>query len=77
MVSSMCLITSGQIVAAPSPIDDEDFLLFLADSLDDEGITVDPLTMSESLKDTTHSDKQTELQSSQHTHQQQEDKNER
>ncbi len=76
MVSSMCVITSGQIVAAPSPIEDEDFLLFLADSLDEEGITVDPLTMSESLKDNTNSDKKTEQQSSQHTNQQQEDKNE-
>ena len=72
MVSSMCLITSGQIVAAPSPIDDEDFLLFLADTLDEEGITVDPLTMSESLKDNINSDKQT----NQHTNQEQEDKNE-
>ncbi len=76
MVSSMCVITSGQIVAAPSPIEDEDFLLFLADSLDEEGITVDPLTMSESLKDNANSDKQTDQQSSQHTNQQQEDKNE-
>ncbi len=76
MVSSMCLITGGQIVAAPSPIEDEDFLLFLADTLDEEGITVDPLSMNESLKDYINSDKKTEQKNDQPTNQQQEDKNE-
>jgi len=72
MVSSVCLITSGQIAAAPSPIDDEDFLLFLADSLEEESGTVDPLTMIEATRENaaqsdTHN--QNELE-------QQEDKNE-
>jgi len=51
MVSSVCLITSGQIAAAPSPIDDEDFLLFLADSLEEEAGLVDPLTMIDGVID--------------------------
>ena len=72
MVSSVCLITSGQIAAAPSPIDDEDFLLFLADSLEEDEGMVDPLTMIEVVVDvTTQTDtaNQNELE-------QQEDKNE-
>ncbi len=72
MVSGLCLITSGQIAAAPSPIDDEDFLLFLADSLEEEAGTVDPLTMIEGVIDnTTKSDSQ-----NQNELEQQEDKNE-
>ncbi|MEY8246826.1 MAG: hypothetical protein RPR98_07335 [Bermanella sp.] len=41
----MCLISAGQLTAAPSPLADEDFLLFLADSLQEEEGIVDPLTM--------------------------------
>ncbi len=50
MVSSLCLMTGlglAPVLAAPSPIDDEDFLLFLADSLEDEEGTLDPLSMIE------------------------------
>jgi len=73
MVSSVCLITSGQIAAAPSPIDDEDFLLFLADSLEEEEGMVDPLTMVEGVIDnTTQSDSQNQNE----LPDQQEDKNE-
>ncbi len=32
-------------LAEPSPVDDEDFLLFLADSIEDQTGTVDPLSM--------------------------------
>ncbi len=75
MVSSVCLITSGQIAAAPSPIDDEDFLLFLADSLEEDGATVDPLTMIEGvIENTVQSDSQNKSQNQ--NEQQQEDKNE-
>ena len=73
MVSSVCLITSGQIAAAPSPIDDEDFLLFLADSLEEEAGTVDPLTMIEGVIDVTT---QTDTANQNELPEQQEDKNE-
>ena len=72
MVSSVCLITSGQIAAAPSPIDDEDFLLFLADSLEEEAGMVDPLTMIEGVEDVTT---QTDTENPNEL-EQQEDKNE-
>jgi|GEM_PF-3241343 len=71
MVSSVCLITSGQIAAAPSPIDDEDFLLFLADSLEEESGTVDPLTMIEAARENTalsDSNKQNELEQEEDKH---------
>lgn len=37
-------------MAAPSPIDDEEFLLFLAESIDDDGEVIDPLSMIETLE---------------------------
>lgn len=41
------LLLTSQLVAAPSPVDDEDFLLFLADSFEQDGELVDPLSMIE------------------------------
>ena len=46
-LSVMGLMLTGQLAAAPSPIDDEDFLLFLADSIEQDGELVDPLSMIE------------------------------
>ncbi len=51
MVSAVMLAAS--VVAAPSPIDDEAFLLFLADTLETEQEgeqqVVDPLSMAASI----------------------------
>lgn len=45
------LTSSSWLVAAPSPIDDEAFLLFLAESVEEDGELVDPLTMIEQQTD--------------------------
>jgi hypothetical protein len=38
-------------LAAPSPIDDEEFLLFLAESIEKDGEMIDPLSMIETVDD--------------------------
>lgn len=47
----------NNLLAAPSPIADEDFLLFLAQSIEDDGQLLDPLTLieNESVIDAAHS----------------------
>jgi hypothetical protein len=45
MVSSMMITLTCQ--AAPSAIDDEAFLLFLADTLEEDGELIDPLSVTE------------------------------
>ena len=48
MVSAFLL--TSQNWAAPSPIEDEAFLMFLADTLEEESGLVDPLTMTDKEK---------------------------
>ena len=45
MVSAMMLASNNW--AAPSPIEDEAFLLFLADTLEEENGLIDPLSMTD------------------------------
>lgn len=45
MVSTMMITLTSQ--AAPSAIDDEAFLLFLADTLEEDGELIDPLSVTE------------------------------
>ena len=45
MVSAMMLASNNW--AAPSPIEDEAFLLFLADTLEEETGLIDPLSMTD------------------------------
>jgi len=39
------MLMAGSLLAAPSPIDDEDFLFFLGNSIEKNGEWVDPLSM--------------------------------
>jgi len=66
------IVTSLMVTAAPSPLDDEEFLLFLADSLENEDETVDALSMIEDAPENTleNTKNQNEINP------QQEDKNE-
>lgn len=45
-------------MAAPSPIDDEEFLLFLADSIEQDGEWIDPLSMIDEDTNTQSKDNQ-------------------
>lgn len=48
-------------MAAPSPVDDEEFLLFLADSIEQDGEWIDPLSMiDEDTQTNDTQDKQTQ-----------------
>jgi len=51
VLSFLTLIISTWLVAAPSPIEDEAFLMFLAESVEEDGEWVDPLTMIEQESD--------------------------
>lgn len=46
-LSLVSVLIAGSLIAAPSPIDDEAFLLFLADSVERDGEWIDPLSMVE------------------------------
>jgi hypothetical protein len=52
-VSLVSLVMAGTLIAEPSPIDDEDFLLFLADSVEKDGEWIDPLSMVEDSSEQT------------------------
>lgn len=41
-------------MAAPSPLDDEEFLIFLADSIEKDGELIDPLSMIEESNENDH-----------------------
>lgn len=46
-LSLASVLFASSLWAAPSQIDDEAFLMFLADSIEEDGQLIDPLTMSE------------------------------
>ncbi|MFT5593993.1 MAG: hypothetical protein ACI8SR_002380 [Oceanicoccus sp.] len=57
-LSLVSVLLSGSLMAAPSPIDDEEFLLFLADSIEQDGEWIDPLSMIDEDTNTQTNDNQ-------------------
>lgn len=53
-LSLVSLLLAGSLLAAPSPLDDEEFLIFLADSIEKDGELIDPLSMIEESNENDH-----------------------
>jgi len=57
------MLMASSLLAAPSPIDDEEFLLFLAENIEKDGEWIDPLSMiQEDAKTETYEPKDNDKQ---------------